>query len=121
MAEATTRPELINLNEDVAREYRTLVTYAVPVFTHAFPVVAPKPVKLSDDATDRLRADLQNGNARPEPPGAPTLPPDDPNAPRVDREPDIDPPPTDPPLEAPAETPGINEPPAPRRASAHLR
>jgi len=42
----------------------------------------------------------------------PVLPPDDPNADREDRRPDIDPPPTDPPLRAPSENPGVVEPPA---------
>ena len=42
----------------------------------------------------------------------PVVPPDDPNADRQDREPDIDPPPTDPPLRAPSENPGVVEPPA---------
>jgi len=42
----------------------------------------------------------------------PVVPPDDPNADRQDREPDIDPPPTDPPLRAPSENPGVIEPPA---------
>ena len=42
----------------------------------------------------------------------PVLPPDDPNADRIDRAPDIDPPPTEPPLEAPSEPPGTIEPPA---------
>ena len=42
----------------------------------------------------------------------PVLPPDDPNADRIDRAPDIDPPPTEPPLEAPFEPPGTIEPPA---------
>jgi len=56
----------------------------------------------------------------------PVVPPDDPNADRQDREPDIDPPPTDPPLRAPSENPGVVEPPAracvdDRRVSAHSR
>jgi hypothetical protein len=42
----------------------------------------------------------------------PVVPPDDPNADRQDRRPDIDPPPTDPPLRAPSENPGVVEPPA---------
>jgi len=42
----------------------------------------------------------------------PVVPPDDPNADRQDRRPDIDPPPTDPPLRAPSENPGVIEPPA---------
>ena len=42
----------------------------------------------------------------------PVVPPDDPNANRLDRVPDIDPPPIDPPLEAPADEPGTVEPPA---------
>jgi len=42
----------------------------------------------------------------------PILPPDDPNADRIDRESDIDPPPTDPPMEAPSEQPGTGKPPA---------
>lgn len=47
----------------------------------------------------------------------PVVPPDDPNADRQDRRPDIDPPPTDPPLRAPSEDPGVIEPPA--RACVH--
>ena len=46
-------------------------------------------------------------------PEKPVVPPDDPNRPRVDREPNIDPPPTDPPVKAPSQKP-VNEPPAPR-------
>jgi len=42
----------------------------------------------------------------------PVLPPDDPNADRIDRESDIDPPPTDPSMEAPSEKPGTERPPA---------
>jgi len=56
----------------------------------------------------------------------PVVPPDDPNADRQDRQPDIDPPPTDPPLRAPSENPGVIEPPAmacvdDRRSPAHPR
>jgi len=40
------------------------------------------------------------------------VPPDDPNADRIDRESDIDPPPTDPEIKAPAEEPGTEGPPA---------
>ena len=50
----------------------------------------------------------------PQAPEQPVVPPDDPNRPDVDREPSIDPPPTDPPVQAPSEKPGISEPPAPR-------
>ena len=50
----------------------------------------------------------------PESPEQPVVPPDDPHRPDVDREPSIDPPPTDPPVQAPSEKPGISEPPAPR-------
>jgi hypothetical protein len=42
----------------------------------------------------------------------PLVPPDDPNADRVDRVPNIDPPPTDPAIKAPSEEPGTVEPPA---------
>lgn len=50
----------------------------------------------------------------------PVVPPDDPRAPDVEREPSIDPPPTAPPSEAPGEDP--RQPPAPPRttkASVH--
>jgi len=50
----------------------------------------------------------------PQAPEQPVVPPDDPHRPDVDREPSIDPPPTDPPVQAPSEKPGISEPPAPR-------
>jgi hypothetical protein len=50
----------------------------------------------------------------PKAPGQPVVPPDDPHRPDVEREPSIDPPPTDPPVEAPSEKPGITEPPRPR-------
>ena len=50
----------------------------------------------------------------PKAPEQPVVPPDDPHRPDVDREPSIDPPPTDPPVQAPSEKPGISEPPAPR-------
>jgi hypothetical protein len=49
----------------------------------------------------------------PRSPEQPVVPPDDPNRPDVDREPSIDPPPTEPPMRAPSEKP-ISEPPAPR-------
>lgn len=42
----------------------------------------------------------------------PVVPPDDPNADRLDRAPNIDPPPTEPPREAPSGEPGTVEPPA---------
>jgi hypothetical protein len=45
-------------------------------------------------------------------PQTPVLPPDDPNADRIDRAPDIDPPPTEPPMDAPSEPPGTIAPPA---------
>ena len=50
----------------------------------------------------------------PHPPDQPVVPPDDPNRSDIEREPSIDPPPTDPPVEAPSEAPGITEPPRPR-------
>lgn len=53
----------------------------------------------------------------PKAPAGPVVPPDDPNRPRIDEEPSIDPPPLDPPMHAPFENP-TNEPPAPL-ASQH--
>ncbi len=50
----------------------------------------------------------------PKSPEQPVVPPDDPQAPHVDREPNIDPPTTEPPVKAPSENPGVGEPPAPR-------
>ena len=50
----------------------------------------------------------------PKSPEQPVVPPDDPHRPDVDREPSIDPPPTEPPVQAPSEKPGITEPPRPR-------
>jgi hypothetical protein len=50
----------------------------------------------------------------PHAPEQPVVPPDDPNRKDIDREPSIDPPPTDPPVQAPSEKPGITEPPSPR-------
>ena len=50
----------------------------------------------------------------PKSPEAPIVPPDDPHRKDVDREPSIDPPPTEPPVQAPSEKPGITEPPRPR-------
>jgi hypothetical protein len=50
----------------------------------------------------------------PQVPEQPVVPPDDPNRTNIEREPSIDPPPTDPPVQAPSEKPGITEPPAPR-------
>ncbi len=50
----------------------------------------------------------------PRAPEHPVVPPDDPHRKDIDREPSIDPPPTDPPVEAPSEKPGITEPPRPR-------
>ena len=50
----------------------------------------------------------------PKAPEQPIVPPDDPHRKDIDREPSIDPPPTDPPVQAPSEKPGITEPPAPR-------
>ena len=50
----------------------------------------------------------------PKSPEQPVVPPDDPHRADVDREPSIDPPPTEPPMRAPSEKPVINEPPAPR-------
>lgn len=57
------------------------------------------------------------GRPTPQPspsPGQPVVPPDDRVSPHVDREPSIDPPPTDPPVRLPPEEPVISEPPAPR-------
>jgi hypothetical protein len=53
-------------------------------------------------------------------PEQPVVPPDDPVAPYVDREPSIDPPPTDPPMRLPSEKPGITEPPSPRAAPSTI-
>jgi hypothetical protein len=50
----------------------------------------------------------------PKSPEQPVVPPDDPHRKDIEREPSIDPPPTDPPVEAPSEKPGITEPPRPR-------
>lgn len=50
----------------------------------------------------------------PKSPGPPVVPPDDPHRKDVDREPSIDPPPTEPPVDLPSEKPGITEPPRPR-------
>lgn len=50
----------------------------------------------------------------PKSPEQPVVPPDDPHRKDVDREPSIDPPPTEPPISAPSEKPGITEPPRPR-------
>lgn len=50
----------------------------------------------------------------PKAPEQPIVPPDDPHRKDIDREPSIDPPPTEPPVQAPSEKPGITEPPAPR-------
>jgi hypothetical protein len=50
----------------------------------------------------------------PKSPEQPVVPPDDPHRTDVEREPSIDPPPTDPPVQAPSEKPGITEPPRPR-------
>jgi len=60
----------------------------------------PNPVKPGSSPADR------------HPQHQPVLPPDDPNSDRVDRAPDIDPPPLDPPMEAPSEKPGTEQPPA---------
>jgi hypothetical protein len=50
----------------------------------------------------------------PKAPEQPVVPPDDPHRKDIDREPSIDPPPTEPPVQAPSEKPGITEPPRPR-------
>ena len=50
----------------------------------------------------------------PKAPEQPIVPPDDPHRGDVDREPNIDPPPTEPPVSLPSEKPGITEPPRPR-------
>jgi len=50
----------------------------------------------------------------PKSPEQPVVPPDDPHRKDVEREPSIDPPPTEPPVQAPSEKPGITEPPRPR-------
>jgi len=57
----------------------------------------------------------------PKSPEQPVVPPDDPNRPDVEREPNIDPPPTAPPMEAPSEKPVITEPPSPRAQPAALQ
>jgi hypothetical protein len=44
----------------------------------------------------------------------PVVPPDDPHRKDIEREPSIDPPPTEPPVQLPSEKPGITEPPRPR-------
>ena len=51
---------------------------------------------------------------QPRSPEQPIVPPDDPHRTDVDREPSIDPPPTEPPVSLPSEKPGITEPPRPR-------
>jgi hypothetical protein len=68
-----------------------------------------------EDALKAQQPEIPHPN--PGPPNAPeqpVVPPDDPHRPDVDREPSIDPPPTEPPVEAPSEKPGITEPPRPR-------
>jgi hypothetical protein len=50
----------------------------------------------------------------PKSPEQPVVPPDDPHRKDVEREPSIDPPPTEPPVDLPSEKPGITEPPRPR-------
>lgn len=50
----------------------------------------------------------------PKSPEQPIVPPDDPHRGDVNREPSIDPPPTEPPVRLPSEKPGITEPPRPR-------
>ena len=50
----------------------------------------------------------------PKSPEQPVVPPDDPHRTDIDREPSIDPPPTEPPVGLPSEKPGITEPPRPR-------
>jgi hypothetical protein len=79
---------------------------------------------VDESAVQRARADSEIRLQQPEPPhsppeepnppGPPVVPPDDPHRQDIDREPSIDPPPTDPPVEAPSEKPGITEPPRPR-------
>jgi hypothetical protein len=56
----------------------------------------------------------------PKSPEQPVVPPDDPHRPDVEREPNIDPPPTAPPIEAPSERPVISEPPSPRAQPAAM-
>lgn len=51
---------------------------------------------------------------QPKSPEQPVVPPDDPHRKDIDREPNIDPPPTEPPVQLPSEKPGITEPPRPR-------
>lgn len=46
-------------------------------------------------------------------PEQPVVPPDDPNRPYIEREPSIDPPPTEAPIQLPSEKPVISEPPSP--------
>lgn len=69
-------------------------------------------------AEDAVRAQ-QPDTPHPQPglpksPEQPVVPPDDPNRKDIEREPSIDPPPTEPPVQAPSEKPGITEPPRPR-------
>jgi hypothetical protein len=54
------------------------------------------------------------GPTTPTSPNQPVVPPDDPSAPHVGREPSIDPPPTVPPVKAPSDNPVVTDPPAPR-------
>lgn len=78
-------------------------------------------------ASAEASAELEQGEVRaqqpetphpipglPKSPEQPIVPPDDPHRTDVDREPSIDPPPTEPPVQAPSEKPGITEPPRPR-------
>ena len=77
---------------------------------------------LSTEASEKVEGEVQAQQPElphptpglPQAPEQPVVPPDDPHRPDVDREPSIDPPPTDPPVQAPSEKPGISEPPAPR-------
>ncbi|MDA1306298.1 MAG: hypothetical protein O2917_03415 [Acidobacteria bacterium] len=80
---------------------------------------------LLDLSTHQANTLLLTGNGRSaggvppaEVPQPPVVPPDDPRAPDVEREPSIDPPPTAPPADAPSEDP--RRPPAPPRTTKRL-
>lgn len=78
-----------------------------------------------DASAQQANTDLITGSSIPTgspsgEPDAPVVPPDDPSAPDVDREPSIDPPPTAPPTKAPSEDPR-EPPPRPQTTSALVR
>jgi len=74
--------------------------------------------KISEDVLGEVRAQQPEPPhpvpGMPKSPEQPIVPPDDPHRTDIDREPSIDPPPTEPPVQAPSEKPGITEPPRPR-------